>query len=118
MSIKFTSSGIEYTNNIDQYTATTITTATTAITINSKRFYLTANYTDPNAQLSSSSSHQIIVTNNKVQQYDTIVSNVLTNHPDVVVTVCNIADDQFTINIMNNGSHITNNVDISFLVLT
>jgi hypothetical protein len=119
MSIKFTSTGIEFTNNIDQYTATTITTATTTITMNSKRFRLTANYTSPpNTNLTADTTHQFTVSNNKVQQYDTIVPNVLTNHPDVVVTVSNIINNQFTINIMNNGSDITNNVEISFLVLT
>lgn len=118
MSIKFTSTGIEFTNNMDAYTATTITTATISITMNSKRFRLTANYTSPNPQLSTNTNHQFTVTNNKVQQYDTVVSNVLSNHPDVVVTVSNIINNEFTINIMNNGSDITNNVEISFLVLT
>ena len=118
MSIKFTSTGIEFTNNIDQYIATAVTTVTTAITMNSKRFRLTADYTSPNSALSSNSTHSIIVTNNKVQLYDTIVPNVLSDHSALIVTVSNIVNNEFTINIINNGADITNNVELSFLVLT
>ena len=78
--------------------------------MDSKRFRLTANYTSPsNTNLFANTTHLITINNNKVQLYDIIVSNILSDHPNVIVTVSNI---------MNNGVDITNNVEISFLVLT
>ena len=117
-SITFGPNGFEFSSIVNY--GPPLDRSTSSITCNEKRFriavaYTNASYLEPNVP-------QIItISNNKIDDFDTVVPNVFSNHPTVFVNAFKIRgnDDEFSIAILNLGTNnVTNVVEISLLVLT
>ena len=118
MPITFGANGIEF-SSITNYGAP-ISKSTSSITCNEKRFRFAVAFTSED-YLAPDTPHTITISNNKVDEFDSIITNIFSNHPTVFIKPFKIRgnDDEFSVCLLNLGSsNITNNIEISVLIVT
>lgn len=112
MTIRIGKDGLEFDNIT---LLETIDLSIANLTINSKPFKLKIDYSSINL----TSSHIIHISNNMVQEYDTIIATVLSQHQMITVKTYNISAGSFTICISTLLFFpISDILEISILILT
>ena len=112
--MRITSNGFEF--DLMTHHSTTLTKSSSSLTENSKRFDFTIDYSGSN--LNGNQTQLLTITNNKCNAKDNILANVMSNHPNVFLNVHNISSGSFSLMIRNFGPTVSNNLDISILIVT
>lgn len=112
--MRITSNGFEFDSPVHH--STTLTKSSSSLTENAKRFDFTIDYSGSN--LNGNQTQTITITNSKCDSKDSIIANVMSNHPNVFLNPCNITSGSFSIFIRNFGPTVSNNLDISILIVT
>ena len=112
MTVKIGKDGLEF----DSITLLeTIDLSIANLSINSKRFKITVDYSSNNL----TSSHLIHVSNNSVHTYDTVIATVLSDHQMITVKTYNVSTGAFSICISTLLFFpISDILEISILILT
>ena len=94
---------------------TMLSKSTSEITVNSKRFMISIDYS---VGLNQNEIHKIKINNTKVNENDTIILNVCNNVDNLLLYPNNITEGQCNICLKNVGTNITDTANVSVLVLT
>ena len=112
--MRITSNGFEFDN--PTHHSTTLTKSSNSLTENAKRFDFTIDYSG--TSLNGNQTQLLTITNNKCDAKDSIVANIMSNHPNVFLNPHNIGSGSFSLMIRNFGPTVSNNLDISILIVT
>ena len=115
--VKIGANGFEFDNMHSYGPLSKTSSPEDEITCSYKRFMINISYSS--SSLPTNGVHRIKVNNTKVDAQDSIIINVMNNHPKVIVSPGNIVDNVFYINVLNLGGTISSGtVDISVLIIT
>tara|TARA_Y100000816_G_C26095376_1_gene579539 strand:- start:746 stop:1087 length:342 start_codon:yes stop_codon:yes gene_type:complete len=95
---------------------TNLTKSINSLTLSSKRFLINIDYT--NDSLNTNDLHKITITNDKINNLDTIVLNVCNNIEKIIVYPINIVEGACDICVQNTGNAVNDIISVSVLVLT
>ena len=114
--VKISVNGFEFDD--PEHHSTTLSKSSSPLTQNSKRFDISIDYSGGGNALGGNETQVLTITNNKCNAKDTIVANIMSNHPLLFLNPHGIGEGSFSLMIRNFGPPVSNTVDISFLVVT